>query len=25
MSKVKKEKLLDNRIKKFQEMGFWKE
>jgi acetyl-CoA carboxylase carboxyl transferase subunit alpha len=25
MLKVKKEKLLDNRIKKFQEMGFWKE
>lgn len=25
MSKVKKEKLLDNRIKKFQDMGFWKE
>lgn len=25
MSKVKKDKLLDNRIKKFQEMGFWKE
>jgi acetyl-CoA carboxylase carboxyl transferase subunit alpha len=25
MSKVKKEKLLDNRIKKFQNMGFWKE
>lgn len=25
MSKVKREKLLDNRIKKFQEMGFWKE
>jgi len=25
MSKVKREKLLDNRIKKFQDMGFWKE
>jgi acetyl-CoA carboxylase carboxyl transferase subunit alpha len=25
MSKVKKEKLLDNRIRKFQDMGFWKE
>ncbi|MBI5401947.1 MAG: acetyl-CoA carboxylase carboxyltransferase subunit alpha [Ignavibacteriae bacterium] len=25
MSKVKKDKLLDNRIKKFQDMGFWKE
>jgi acetyl-CoA carboxylase carboxyl transferase subunit alpha len=25
MAKVKKEKLLDNRIKKFQDMGFWKE
>ena len=25
MSKVKKEKLLDNRIKKFQDMGQWKE
>jgi len=25
MSKVKREKLLDNRIKKFQDMGYWKE
>jgi acetyl-CoA carboxylase carboxyl transferase subunit alpha len=25
VSKFKKEKLLDNRIKKFQDMGFWKE
>ena len=25
VSKYKKEKLLDNRIKKFQEMGFWKD
>lgn len=25
MSKVKRDKLLDNRIKKFQDMGFWKE
>jgi len=25
MSKAKKDKLLDNRIKKFQDMGFWKE
>lgn len=25
VSKMKKEKLLDNRIKKFQDMGFWKE
>lgn len=25
MSKVKKDKLLDNRINKFQGMGFWKE
>ncbi len=25
MSKVKKDKLLDNRIKKFEKMGFWKE
>lgn len=25
VSKLKKEKLLDNRIKKFQEMGFWKD
>lgn len=25
MTKVKRDKLLDNRIKKFQDMGFWKE
>lgn len=25
VSKVKKEKLLDNRIKKFEKMGFWKD
>lgn len=25
VTKIKKDKLLDNRIKKFQEMGFWKD
>jgi len=25
VSKIKKDKLLDNRIKKFGEMGFWKD
>jgi acetyl-CoA carboxylase alpha subunit len=25
VSKIKKDKLLDNRIKKFGDMGFWKD